>query len=116
MIRKAEMTRKDNLQGGKGGAVVYTIVPEKELYKSGRMYAKIVLDPGATVGWHRHEGETEPYYILDGNGIFVDDDGSRNEVGAGDICTIFPGQCHALENNSQTDTLTFIALIYYDYR
>ena len=116
MIRKAEVTRKEHLQGGKGGAFVHTIVPEEELYNCGRMYAKIVLDPGATVGWHRHEGETEPYYIQEGNGIFIDDDGSRNEVGPGDICTILPGQCHSLENPSETEALTFIALIYRDLR
>ncbi len=116
MIRKAEINRKEHLQGGKGGAVVHTIVPEKDLYNSGRMYSKIILDPGASVGWHRHEGETEPYYILEGRGVFIDDDGSRSEVAAGDVCTILPGQCHSLENSSETDPLTFIALIYNDLR
>ena len=62
---------------GKGCAEVHEIVPEKDLYGHGKLYAKVVLKPNSSVGWHRHVGETEPYYILEGEGIFVDDDGSR---------------------------------------
>ena len=41
---------------------------------------------------------TEPYYILKGNGIFVDNDGSRTEIHPGDVCVIEVGQSHAIEN------------------
>lgn len=116
MIKKAEMTRKEHVQGGNGGANFYTIVKEEDLYGAGRLYARVELDPGASIGWHRHEGETEPYYILEGKGIFIDDDGSRNEVVPGDVCSILPGQCHSIENPSETDPLVFVALVYNDLR
>ena len=56
-------------------------------------------------------GETEPFYILEGHGTFVEDDGTRVEVGPGDVCLIEPGQSHSMENNSDED-LVFMALIY----
>ena len=80
----------------------------------GECNAKVVLKPNSSVGWHRHVGETKPYYILEGEGIFVDDDGSRTKVGPGDVCTILPGQCHAIENASSCKDLAFMALIHKD--
>ena len=75
------------------------------------MFAKIVLHPHSSIGWHQHVGNTEPYYILEGKGIFVDNDGSRSEVGPGDVCYIEVGQSHSLENPTD-ENLVFIALIY----
>lgn len=112
MVRKANITETKELAGGRGEAVVHYIVPEEDLFGHGRMYAKVVLKPNASVGWHRHVGETEPYYILEGEGIFVDDDGSRTKVVPGDVCTIKPGQCHAIENASEYKDLAFMALIH----
>lgn len=112
MIRKAEIEEREGMAGGKGTATVHHIVSKEELYGHGRMYAKVVLHPGSTVGWHRHVGETEPYYILEGEGIFVDNDESRTKVGPGDVCTILPGQYHSIENASMEKDLVFMALIH----
>lgn len=112
MVRKANIQEVEALAGGRGSAEIHHIVSESELYGHGRLYAKVILRPSSSVGWHRHEGETEPYYILEGKGIFVYDDGSRTPVGPGDVCTIKPGQCHALENASEFQDLVFMALIH----
>ncbi len=111
MIRKAIPTIKEHLAGGNGRAIVYDVQSREELGKAGRLYGKVVLEPGSSVGWHQHVGETEPYYILCGEGTFVDNDGSRTLVHAGDICTIENGQFHSIENNSD-ENLEFMALIY----
>ena len=112
MIRKANIIEVQGLAGGKGTATLHHIVSKEELCGAGRMYAKVVLEPGASVGWHRHNGETEPYYILEGRGIFVDNDESRTEVGPGDCCVIRNGQCHSIENASENEPLVFMALIH----
>ncbi|MDO4614946.1 MAG: cupin domain-containing protein [Lachnospiraceae bacterium] len=114
MVRKEEYVVKEQLGSpeGKGKARIYHIVPEEELYGHGRMYAKVVLEPGASVGWHQHVHETEPYYILSGEGEFKDLQGTTH-VTAGDICTILPGESHSLENTG-TEDLAFMALIYKD--
>ncbi len=112
MVRKPEIKFVEHLGGGEGIAEVHHIVPADELGGAGRLYAQITLPPHTSVGWHQHRGETEPYYILSGHGVFLDNDGSRNEVGPGDVCAIRDGEFHGLENPSDDMPLTFIALIY----
>lgn len=77
----------------------------------GRLYARIVLPPKSSIGWHQHVGETEPFYILKGEGDFIDNDRSVTRVRAGDVCLIQAGHWHSIENNSDSD-LEFMALIY----
>lgn len=113
MVRKESFEVRTGMGGGtgKGEAYVCEIVSKEDLHGHGRLFAKIVLPPGSTVGWHTHEHETEPYYILSGEGDFHDSDGSVIKVHAGDICTIDFGGSHSMENNG-TEDLVFIALIY----
>lgn len=111
MVKQAEVKCVKNLGGGKGEAVIHHIVDNENLGDVGRMFGKVVLAPGCSVGWHKHSGETEPYYILKGEGTFIDNDGSKTLVHEGDVCTILDNQYHSIENNSDED-LEFIALIY----
>lgn len=111
MIRKANIVEVPNLAGGRGVATLHYIVSREELLGHGRLYAKVILPPGASVGWHKHERDTEPYYILSGEADFIDNDGSVTKVHAGDVCVIQVGQYHSLENNSQ-ENVEFMALIY----
>ena len=113
MIRKADIVKVDNLAGGNGPAYVHHIVTQDELLGHGKMYAKVVLPPGSSVGWHQHERDTEPYYILSGIADFTDNDGTVTTVGPGDCCLIEVGQHHSMANNSDED-VEFMALIYND--
>lgn len=115
MVRKTVNEKVEHLAGGKGTAEVQHLVSKEELLGAGAMYAKVVLPPGASVGWHTHVGETEPYYILSGKGEFTDNDGTKTVVGPGDVCVIVPGQSHSIDNISDTENLEFMAMIYYDH-
>ena len=112
MVRKTQLQEREGLGGGKGPARVNHIVRGDELCGIGRLYAKIELPPGSYVGWHQHVDDTEPYFILSGEGIFTDNDKSKTKVGPGDVCVIESGQYHSLENASDTEDLVFMALIY----
>ena len=112
MVRKPEVKVIEGLRGGKGQVELHHIVSAQELNGHGTMYAMGVLKPGSSIGFHEHIGNTEPYYILKGKGIFTDNDQSRTEVGPGDVCYIEVGQGHALENASEEEDLVFMALIY----
>ncbi len=112
MVRKPELQNREGLGGGNGPARVYHIVRGDDLCGIGRMYARIELPPGSNIGWHQHVDETEPYYILEGEGLFTDNDGTKTKVGPGDVCTIKPGQFHSMENLSEEKDLVFMALIY----
>ena len=111
MIRKTDVKAVENLAGGRGTAYVHHIVSKDELLGHGRMYAKVILPPGASVGWHQHQRDTEPYYILKGTPDFIDNDKTITRVSPGDVCVIEVGQFHSLENNTDAD-VEFMALIY----
>lgn len=111
MVRKPTKRVIEHLRGGEGTVEIYDIVTADELNGHGSMYAKTVIKPHSSIGFHVHETNTEPYFILEGRGVFVDNDMSRTEVGPGDVCVIEVGQGHALENNTDED-LIIMALIY----
>ena len=112
MVRKEVTEVKSNLRGGNGDVIFNYVLSEEELAGHGRMYARLVLPPGSSIGWHIHEGETEPYYITAGEGVFTDSDGSEHRVAKGDCCIIEEGCGHSIVNDGTVD-LEFMALIYY---
>ena len=50
MVRKATITPVEHLGGGKGTAYVHHIITKEEMLGHGRLYAKVVLPPGTSVG------------------------------------------------------------------
>ena len=58
MVRHNEPIVKENLRGGKGHVVFYHILEEKELMGHGSMYARVVIPPHCSIGWHQHIGNT----------------------------------------------------------
>ena len=116
MVRHEKYVEVEGLAGGKGKARRFEIVSKDELNGHGRLYAHVFLAPGSYIGWHQHVRDTEPYYILSGEGDFYEgssEDGERikTHVTAGDVCVIPVGGWHSLENNSDRE-LEIIALIY----
>ena len=105
---------KENVRGGKGHVIFHYIMSENELMGHATMYARVVIPPHCSIGLHQHIGNTEPYYILKGTGMFTEPDGSVVEVHEGDCCSIEPGQSHGIANESDED-LEFMALIYFDH-
>lgn len=110
MVRKTNVVTKEGLRDGKGSAEIHHIVPAEELMGHGKMFAHVILKPHSSIGWHQHVGDTEPYYIIKGEGIFIDNDKSKTTVKAGDVCVIEVGQWHSLENNTD-ENLELIALV-----
>lgn len=111
MIRKTNDVQREAPQNGSGVVTMRHIISQEEMCGKGRLFAHMVVPPGASFGLHRHIDEVEPYYILKGHGDFTDEDGTVTNVGPGDCCLIHEGGSHAIKNNGDED-LEFIALIY----
>ena len=111
MVRKAEIKTVEGLRGGKGRLEMHHILKPEELNGHGRMYALVKMEPHSSIGFHEHIGETEPYYVISGHGIFIDNDGSRIPVGPDDVCLIECGPSHGFENDSDEE-LVMMALVY----
>lgn len=102
---------KTEMRGGKGDAVLLHITTAENLNGRGRLFARITLDPGCSIGYHEHHGESELFYLLQGEGL-LSDNGTQTTVRAGD-CAICPDGCgHAIQNTGK-EPLVMMALILY---
>ena len=107
-----ETQRVENMCGGNGHVLIRHILGEKELNGKCRLYAQVTLEPGCSLGYHEHHGESETYYILSGQGEYSDN-GLYRPVQPGDITFTPDGKGHGLANTGNTD-LVFMALIIKD--
>lgn len=114
MVRQVVKTKEvEGLRGGKGKIILHDILTPDELLGHCKMYGKAILPPGCSIGHHQHTEDFETYYILEGEGVFTDADGSKKIVKAGDCANIYVGQSHALANESDKD-LVFIYIVVND--
>ena len=105
-------TRK-NMRGGKGSVEFFhPIAARGDLPEKCRLFAEIVVPSGASMGYHEHSGETEFYYVLEGEGI-LDDGHSRSVIRKGDTVVTGNGAGHSVENESGAD-LKMLACIVLD--
>lgn len=92
-----------NFKGGEKEYHVRTYVDEHNRIMRGRLH------PGATIGYHKHETNSEIYYILRGTGYLLTDSGEEIvEAGQAHYCR--PGESHSLQNRGESD-LEFIAIV-----
>ena len=77
-----------------------------------RIFNVLTLIPGASIGYHIHEEETELFYFLEGNGRVQDDD-QFHDVSAGDSMATFSGHGHGVENTGDRN-LVILAVIVKD--
>ena len=111
-MAELKVERVQEMCGGKGHVIIKHILGERELNGKCGLYAEVTIEPGCTLGYHEHHGESETYYILSGEGMY-NDNGTKRPVKAGDV-TFTPNGCgHALDNTGKED-LVFMALIIKD--
>lgn len=99
----SEMFTQHNeaMRGGKGTVTVKHLLKPDELLGKGRLFAELTVPPGASVGLHRHEGDVEAYYILQGRGRYLNNE-EVYEVEAGDLTLVDDHHSHGIENTGDT--------------
>lgn len=108
--------KKDNVFDGKGSVWFEYLVGDSELNGMCRLYAKVTIPKGSSLGYHVHMGDREVYYIMSGTGKYVSGkDGKLAEsiVGAGDVTFTPEGEGHGIENTGEED-LVLMALVIYE--
>lgn len=108
-----KISRVEHMCEGNGHVIIKEILEEKELNGKCGLYAEVILEPGCSLGYHEHQGESETYYIIQGQGEYNDNNMSYRPVKAGDITFTPSGKGHGLANTGNTD-LVFMALIILD--
>lgn len=101
----------NHLRNGKGTAKIHHIIEGDELKNKGKMFSKIVLPKGASIGIHDHTEDFEVYYILKGKGL-VDEGDKKIIVNVADSVYTADGKQHSIENIGESD-LEMIAVVIY---
>lgn len=58
-----------------------------------------VIEPGASIGEHRHEGNEEIYLVIEGHGTMILD-GKEYPFRPGDVSLVKSGHTHGLRNSA----------------
>ena len=61
------------------------------------MTTRLELDSGASVGYHKHDGTEEVYFIMSGKGLYTEE-GEERTVSPGDIFLCRLGRSHGILN------------------
>ena len=109
--RKEEITvrRKENARGGEKEVFFHDWLLPEEAAGHGRVFSKIVIPSGASIGYHEHSGEFETFYVISGEAT-VNDNGTEVVLNPGDMHLCPSGSSHSVKNNGKED-LIMIALI-----
>lgn len=114
IIKGADMTSeiRENMRGGQGQVDILHIVGADHLPAKSRLFSLVTLEKGCGIGAHPHSGETEVYYVLEGEGI-IDDNGEKKPFVKGDCNVCGDGATHAVTNEKE-EPLKIIAVIIKD--
>ena len=82
-----------------------------DLYGKGRNFSIMTVQPGQSIGYHQHNGDTEWFYIIKGTGIY-NDNGVEKPFTAGDLLICYDGEYHALVNNSDEPIEMLVLILY----
>ena len=99
--------RIEGASGGKGILRKEVLIDREQMGEHCGLFGEVTLEPGAVLGYHEHHGETETYYILSGNGVYVDN-GEEVPAKEGDVFFCKDGDGHGLKNTGERD-LVFLA-------
>ena len=99
---------REFMRGGKK-QVLQTTLSEK-LPENVRIFSILTLLPGASIGYHVHENETELFYFMEGCGRVQDDD-RVVDVCDGDSMATFSGHGHSVENTGDTNLVILATII-----
>ena len=113
-IQKAADCKKEyreNMRGGDGTVEITHFASAEELNEKGRLFGKITLKPGCSIGYHVHEKDSELFYLMKGEAVY-NDNGVESTVNAGDVMICPAGQGHAIANKSGEDVELCAVIVY----
>ena len=100
--------------GGQGTVHCDHVLEAEEMHGMNRVYAKVTLQKGCSVGYHVHNGDGEDYYVIKGTATIDDNHERTLTLKEGEHYFTPSGKGHSL-TNLQDEELQVMALIIYDH-
>jgi len=89
-----------NKAGGHGPIYIQPLLQTSQMGENIRLFAKVILPPGSSLGDHLHENEREIYVILSGQGTYHDDERTY-PIHTGDVLVCPSGHRHGVVNDGE---------------
>ena len=102
------VSERPNMRGGNGTVILEGLMPELPAHC--RLFSRIVLNPGTSIGYHVHENETELFAFVSGKGR-ANDNGTWIDVAAGDALSTGSGMGHSVENTGDEPLIIIAAIV-----
>ena len=103
-FKDLELNVAANFKGGEGEYV-------SRRYDDGHNKIMLgTLEPGASIGYHTHEDDSEIMYFLEGEATVLYDDGQETLL-PGQVHYCPKGHSHSLINASPTEPLNYFAVV-----
>lgn len=116
MFKKSDsyaQERRAAMRGGTGETTVEHVwKPGDDMRSPTRMFARLVLNPGCSIGWHVHEDEEEIFYILSGRAA-VNDNGTNVFVSEGDSTITRSGEGHSIACEGDEPLVVLACIVKY---
>ncbi len=91
----------NNLRGGEGSCTLYKL---EFLPKQYKMFAKIIVHPNSSIGYHAHVGDEEIIFVLEGKGkVIVEEETKELLPGMINVCK--ENHYHSVINDSDKDLI-----------
>ena len=101
------------LRDGPGKLIMTDLTAGTGTCKNCRLLVDFVIPPGAGIGPHAHEKETEYYIMLEGTAV-VNDNGKDVTVNAGDVVITGDGAKHSITNKGTAPVRMIAVIITYN--
>ena len=115
MIRRADECKveyREHMRDGDGTVKLTSFISGPEdLNGKGRLFSRITLEPGCSIGFHVHENDSELFYFIRGTGEYSDN-GEICTVNPGDVAVCPAGTGHSIANRGD-EVLELVAVIVY---
>ena len=103
------LEERPHMRGGEGIIRLQAAFSSEECILPVRLFSRITIPAGGSIGYHIHEQEAEYFYVLSGEGI-MDDNGTPVAVSAGDATVTRDQEGHGVVNTG-TCPLELLAVI-----
>ena len=95
--RKIKHVIQKRCHNGKGAILFREIFDKKDFKSNLQFLHETIVLPNSTIGYHKHLGNEEIYYVIEGKGL-MKVDGQEKIVKPGDAVITYSGSSHGLKN------------------